>query len=151
MKIRNRSIRAGADGNVIAGIDQEFHSLPYILVGGKEFTPTSLKAFIQRRIDAEEKVRAARAAWIAASADYERVHAEVSVVVADTKQAAMCAFGRDSPRLSSFGFTPPKKPAMTDEQKLTAVEKRRATRIARGTKGPKAKLAIKGGYPPETQ
>lgn len=33
---------------------------------------------------------------------------------------------------------------MTDEQKLAAVEKRRATRIARGTKGPKAKLAIKG-------
>lgn len=98
MKIRNRRIRAGADGNVIAGIDEEFHSLPYILVGGKELTPASLKAFIQRRIDAEEKVRQARGAWIAASAEYEQVHAEVSVVVADVKQAAMCAFGRNSPR-----------------------------------------------------
>ncbi|HEY1694099.1 MAG TPA: hypothetical protein VGG39_18150 [Polyangiaceae bacterium] len=144
MKIRNRKIRTGADKKVIEGVETEFGSLPYILVGGRPFTPTSLAEFIQRRIDAEEKVRVARAAWIAASADYEEVHAAVSVVVADTKNAAMGAFGRNSPKLASFGFEPPKKPTLTEAQKLAAVEKRRATRIARQTRGPKQRLAIKG-------
>ena len=148
MKTRNRVIRTGEDKHVIDGIDQEFRSLPTILVGGKEFTRESLKAFIQKRIDAEEKVRTARAAWIAASAEYDAVHAEVSLVVADVKQTAMCAFGRNSPRLASFGFTPPRKPTMTEAQKQAAVQKRLATRAARGTKGPKAKLAIKGTVEP---
>ncbi len=144
MKIRNRTVRTGADARVIEGIDTEFHSLPYILAGGRQFTPTELKAFIQRRIDAEERVRQARAVWIAASAEYEAIHAEVSGVVTDVKQAAMAAFGKNSPKLASFGFEPPKKPTMTEEQKAAAVAKRRATRAARGTVGPKARLAIKG-------
>jgi hypothetical protein len=147
MKIRNRLLRVGADARVIEGIDEEFQSLPYILAGATQFTPSSLKAFIQRRIDAAEKVRVARAAWIAASKEYEDIHAEVSAVVADVKQAAMCAFGKNSPKLASFGFEPPKKPTLTEEKKLVAVQKRRATRIARGTMGRKAKLAIKGTVP----
>jgi hypothetical protein len=53
-------------------------------------------------------------------------------------------FGADSPVLADFKMAPRKKAVLTPEQKAAAVEKRMATRRARGTMGPKAKLKITG-------
>jgi hypothetical protein len=66
------------------------------------------------------------------------------VVVHGLKQYVMNAFGKTSPQLADFGFAPPKVATLTAEQKQAAVLKREATRKARGTVGPKAKLAVTG-------
>jgi hypothetical protein len=49
-----------------------------------------------------------------------------------------------------FGFPPPRKTVRTPEEKARAVAQALATREARHTKGPKARLAIKGTVPDAT-
>jgi hypothetical protein len=54
-------------------------------------------------------------------------------------------FGADTKALGDFGLAPRKTRApLTAEQKAVAAAKGKATREARGTKGPKAKKAVKG-------
>ncbi|HEY8038591.1 MAG TPA: hypothetical protein VIF15_02305, partial [Polyangiaceae bacterium] len=54
-------------------------------------------------------------------------------------------FGTQADVLADFGMTPRKAATpLTVEQKAAAAAKRKATRAARGTKGPKAKLGIHG-------
>jgi hypothetical protein len=54
-------------------------------------------------------------------------------------------FGTQADVLADFGLAPPKaRVPMTAEQKAVAAAKRKATREARGTKGPVAKKAVKG-------
>ena len=108
------------------------------------FTPTTLEDYFQARIDAASAIVTARAAWLKAIADYEALYDDANVVRQDLKQLVRGAFGRDSPQLADFGFAPRKSVTWTEAKKAAAVAKRAATRAARGTRGPKARLAIKG-------
>ena len=54
-------------------------------------------------------------------------------------------FGTQADVLADFGLAPEKaRTPLTVEQKAAAAAKREATRVARGTKGAKAKKGIKG-------
>lgn len=147
MKLRARPPRAAADQAVIEGIRNEMQSYSVIRVARQDFTPESLAAFIQRRTDAAAAIVAAKAAWADAIREYDRIHGEVQVAVHDLKTVVVCAHGKNSPKLASFGWTLPKVTELTNEQKLAAVAKRAATRAARRTMGPKARLKVKGTVP----
>jgi hypothetical protein len=147
MRLRNRTVQQGADQNVIEGIRKDLQGLPALYLGRRQFTPTSLEDFIQARIDAASAILAAKAAWEKAVADYEAAAIDTDLVVRDLQGFVVGAFGDDSPVLADFGFTPRKLPLWTEEKKAAAVKKRAATRVARGTRGPKAKLAITGAPP----
>lgn len=140
----NRTTQQGKDQQLIAGIQKDLTSTKSIPLGATTYTPTTLAAFIQSRIDAVNEVITAKAAWQNAAKAYKALDAQANVVVHDLKQYVIGAFGTASPKLADFGFTPRKKAVLTPEQKVTAAAKRAATRVARGTKGPKAKLAIHG-------
>jgi hypothetical protein len=151
MKIRARPPRSAADQAVIDGIGKEMQSYSVIRVAKRDFTPDSLAAFIQRRIHAAAAITAAKAAWADAIREYDRIHGEVQVAVHDLKTVVVCAHGKTSPTLASFGWTLPKVTELTNEQKVAAVAKRAATRAARGTMGPKARLKVKGTVPAPEQ
>jgi len=121
--------------------------VPSLLLGAKAYTPTSLVAFVQSRIDAANAVVTAKANWQAAVKAYQALNTQGDVVVHDLKQYVIAAFGATSSKLADFGFTPKKVTVLTPAQKAAAAAKRAATRKARGTVGPKAKLAIKGTVP----
>ena len=121
--------------------------MPSLLLGAQTYTPTSLVAFVQSRINAANAVITAKANWLDAVKTYEALNKQGDVVVHDLKQYVIAAFGATSSKLADFGFTPKKVTVLTPEQKAAAAAKRKATRAARGTKGPKAKLAIKGTVP----
>jgi hypothetical protein len=121
--------------------------MPNLLLGASAYTPASLTALVQSRIDAANAVATAKAAWQHAAATYTAVNTQVSVVVHDLKQFVIGAFGTTSPKLADFGFVPRTVTPLTVEQKAAAAAKRAATRKARGTTGPKAKLAITGTVP----
>ena len=121
--------------------------MPSILLGAQAFTPTSLVAFLQSRIDAANAVLVAKANWQNASKTYTALNKQGTVVVHDLKQYVIAAFGATSSKLADFGFTPKKVTVLTPEQKAAAAAKRAATRKARNTLGPKAKLAITGTVP----
>jgi hypothetical protein len=147
MTTKNRTSTQGKDQQLISGIQKNLEQMSSLFLGGTTYTPASLVAFIQSRIDAANQSATAKAAWQHAGASYIALNKQADVVVHDLKQLVIGAFGGTSPKLADFGFAPKKVTVLTPEEKAAAAAKRAATRAARGTKGPKAKLAIKGTVP----
>jgi hypothetical protein len=143
----NRTVTSGKDQLILAGISKDLSTTKSIPLGGTTYTPTTLSTFIQSRIDAANEVVTAKAAWQNAAKAYLAINTQANVVVHDLKQFVIGLFGAEASQLSDFGFTPRKKTVLTPDQKVAAAAKRAATRKARGTVGPKAKLAIKGTVP----
>ena len=147
MNPRNRTTTLGLDQQVLEGIQRDLQTMPTLYLGGETFTPATLEARIQARVDAANAILAAKAAWLATVTTYEALDKQTSLLVHDLKQLVLAAFGQDSPKVADFGFTAPKRTPLTEAQKEAAVAKRKATRLARKTLGPKAKLAITGATP----
>jgi hypothetical protein len=147
MATKNRTSTQGRDQQVIAGIQKDLSTMSNLPLGSETFTPASLVAFVQSRIDAANEVTVAKANWQNASKTYEALDTKATIVVHDLKQLVIGAFGATSSKLADFGFTPRKVTVLTPEEKAAAAAKRAATRKARNTMGPKAKLAVKGTVP----
>jgi len=137
----------GKDQQVLNGIETELQAITTLYLGGETFTPLTLAAFVQNRIDRANAIDTARAAWEAALSAYDAVNKKTDLVVGDLRHAVMAAFGRQSPVLASFGFLPIQVPVLTAEQRALAVKRSKATRKARGTMGKKQKAQIKGAVP----
>ena len=105
-------------------------------------TPATLTTFYRSRLAAAERVEIARAAWLEGIAGYDALYARGTVLLRDLRGFLYGALGRTAPELADFGLSPPRAATQTPEQKAAAVAKRLATRRARGTMGPKARLAI---------
>jgi hypothetical protein len=145
----NRTTKQAHDGQVIVGITKHMQNVPTPIALGGESFPTSdaLAARLQQRIDLANQIVAARAQWLALGKAYQELDVTTNLVEHGIKQYVMNMFGQTSAVLADFGFTPPKRPIQTIEQKNAAIAKRAATRKARNTLGKKAKLAIKGVVP----
>jgi hypothetical protein len=148
VKGRNRTEQRGLDQQAIEGVRTNLEGMSELHLGGRKFTPASLEAFLQARIDAANGILAARAAWLDATRRYEALDRDTSVVVRDLKRLAIGAFGEQSPRLADFGFRATQSSPWPPEKVQAAVAKRAATRAARNTMGRKARLAIKGTVEP---
>jgi hypothetical protein len=140
----SRNTTIGKDQQVIVGIREELQSMPALYLGSETFTPETLAAFVQRRIDLANAVLTARAAWLHAVDTYEAANVQTNIVMADLRNTVIGAFGRDSAKLATFGFVAPKRPTLTPEQRATAAKKALATRKARKTMGRRQKALVKG-------
>jgi hypothetical protein len=144
MTTTNRSSTQGKDQQVIVGIKQDLQSMSSIPLGATTYTPTSLVALVQSRIDAGNAVVTAKANWQGAVKTYDAINTQVTLIERELRNLVIATFGPTSPKLADFGFAPPKKAELTADEKAAAVAKRAATRKARGTMGKKQKLEIKG-------
>ncbi len=144
VRIRNRSSKQGRDQEVIQGVQKDLQTMSNLPLGGTTYTPGSLVAFIQSRIDAGTAVETPKAEWLKAVHAYWAIDEQADLVVHDLKQLVIGAFGKASPKLADFGFAAPKAAALTPEQQAEAIEKRAATRKARKTVGPKSKRKVTG-------
>lgn len=143
-KPTNRTAINGEDQQVIAGIKQDLQSLSSFPLGGTTFTPTSLVAFIQSRIDAANAVAVAKANWLNAVKTYDAINAQATVVVRELKAMVIATYGSGSQKLADFGFNAVVRTPLTPAQKVERAAKAAATRKARGTMGAKQKKAITG-------
>jgi hypothetical protein len=143
-KRANRATTQAHDGQVIAGVKKDLQNVPQLLLNGEAYTPASLVALLQSRIDAGNGVAVDKAKYVASIKAYRAISAKCTSVVGALRQYVMNAYGKDGTQLADFGFTAPRKATLTPEQKAAAVAKRAATRAARGTKGPRAKLSVTG-------
>ncbi len=152
MRIRNRIARQGADQQILYGVRTHLQTIPALYLGGKVFSPATLEARVQQRVDKSVAIVNARAALDQAIRDYEADDKASDVIVRDLQHTVTAIFGDGSSQVADFGFTSPRLPVWTPEMTTAAVAKRKATREARHTVGPKAKLAVKGAIespPPE--
>ena len=108
------------------------------------YTMAALTQLVQSRIDAANAVANAKANWQEAAATYDALNTKVTEVVRALRQYVINVFGPESPQLADFGFAPPKKTALTPEQKVVKAAKAKATREARGTTSKKQKQAVTG-------
>jgi hypothetical protein len=141
-RIRNRTVNVGRDQQLIDGIRKDLLGFTELHLAGETFTPATLEARFQARIEAADLILAAKAAWHQAITAYAGLEKQTNVIVHDLENVVVAAFGAESPQLADFGFTPRKVVTLTEAQKALAVTRRAATRKARGTVGPKARLLI---------
>lgn len=129
---------------VISGISAELGDTTTFLFGGTTYAKADLVARFQSRIDAARKTLADRTALHASVAAEQAVETAVATLRARFKTYLQGRYGKDSPELQKFGFTPQKTPQRAAATKAKAVKQSDATRRARGTTGKKAKSVIKG-------
>jgi hypothetical protein len=139
----SRTTIQGKDQQVLEGINKSL-TIPTLLLGSTSYTPATLAAFIQHRIDLANAVGTTKATWLATVREYAKVSKQAAIVLADLRNALIGAYGADTPKLADFGFSPPRSVTLTPEQKAATVAKRNATRKARKTAGKRQKAKIKG-------
>jgi hypothetical protein len=115
-----------------------------IPIGGERFKPADLIAVFQESLDTRAAVTATQGAYkkaLVAKEDAEGKRAEIDDAL---KVWVLAWFGADSVEAHEFGYAARKKAVMTADERAAAVAANLATRVARGTKGPKQRLKIKG-------
>jgi len=129
-----------------AGVTKYFTALPTLLLAGVSTTPAKVNAVFQADIDATTALDAAEAALSQTRAAQKAARTAAIETRSDLKAYILGNYGEQAVQmLQDFGFEPPKpRGAQTVAAKAQAVAQGKATRAARGTKGPKQKAAIKG-------
>ena len=119
-----------------------------VLVDGVTMTGAEVVAVVEQHITAEQQILALKAQLRLLQTNVKPVRVKARAVVLSTKTAAVVAFGSASPSYENLGFAPAKqRKTVTVAEKGVAVEKGHATRVARGTKGPRQKESIHGTVP----
>jgi hypothetical protein len=131
---------------LIAGAQKRFpKGTTTVTVGGATTTVTAAVNEIQTFIDNRDAVVAAQATAKAKIAAEKAALPTLTAFLNAFTATVRFLFGNDAEALADFGLAPHKARApLTAEQKAVAAAKRKATREARGTKGPKAKADIHG-------
>jgi hypothetical protein len=120
-------------------------------IAGVTYTTATLVTIFQRIIAALSGVSTAKAAWRKASQSSHALQSQYGVLVEGMKHVLLVEASNDPTILEAYGLTPPKpKGPRSPKAKVAAADKAAATREARHTMGPKAKLAITGATAPAT-
>jgi hypothetical protein len=147
----NKNGKAAAVTQLIAGAKKHFpNGSQEITFQGASTTidavTTQLQAFVSNRAAVVAAQATAKTNLAAEKTQMPALDAIVSAFTAFVK----VAFRSKVDALADFGIKPPKaRTPMTAEQKAVAAAKRKATRAARGTTGPKAKKAVHGNITAE--
>jgi hypothetical protein len=140
----NRTSNTARAAQIIAGIQKHLMSVASMTFNSVAYTPASLIALFQSEVDSAGNVGSKKGQWHDAITADQNLRKLISIVLVGLRELVRQMF-TDAQVLADFGFTPrkPRKP-LTPAEKVVAAAKRAATRKARNTMGPKAKLDIKG-------
>lgn len=129
---------------LVAGLQKHFPSGNFT-IGNVAYATTALVQVLEGLADALQALATARANAKDALANVQAQAATVDPVIAGLDKQLESMFTGATQTLADFGIEPPKARQPLSVDALAARKaKAAATRIARGTKGPKAKQAIKG-------
>jgi hypothetical protein len=109
------------------------------------YTPAQITSALQTLVSLYAAVDTAKSVWKAKLAAVAAQAPALLSLMAALKSYVELTYSESPDVLADFGL-PPKTVTtpLTTEQQAAAVAKRKATREARGTKGSKAKLEVKG-------
>jgi len=126
---------------LIDGITNELPDLRSLIINKESVTKKQLLSMFQTRLAAAQNTKVARLAYHAAVAAEAQVAKQVAPERAGVKLYLVMRYGKTSPELQTFGFTPAKVPQRTAASKAKGAAKAKATRKAVGTMGKKQKKA----------
>ena|ERR1700722_15822612 len=138
--------RISNDTKLLAGVQTNQASFPpSVVLLGKSYTQADLVNLLQTRLKTANLALTAHAALSAAVQADRSQMAATDPVVSAFRQWLQVTNGNAPSVLSGYGLAPKKTPGQRDPETLVvAAVKARATRVARGTKGKKAKSKILG-------
>ena len=148
MSTRSRTNLHARDAHAILGILKRLGPSDTYVLGAVAYTPTELAALFQSRIDSGRKVEAKRAEWLAAVEADRALGKKVDAAYLGLREIVRQRFDNAPDALADFGMTPRKVGKLDPLGHVVAAEKRRATRKARNTMGPKQRLAVHGSVTP---
>jgi hypothetical protein len=128
----------------IAGVTEHFGSVTQITLLGRSFTPAEISSVFQSLVDLDAAVDAARVTTAAKVAAEAAQLPSVSALVSAMRTYVRATYGTSPDVLADFGLTPKARVQVSPETQVVANAKRKATRAARHTMGPKQKKGIKG-------
>jgi hypothetical protein len=120
-----------------------------VVIGGASYTQAQIVALVTTLLAPFLAARAAKVAFTAAVQARQQNNQTVQTFVANFKAAIIALFGRGSPVLAQFGFTPYKPRTTTAGQTVVKTARAKATRAKLGTKGPQQKAQILAPQPPD--
>ena len=113
-------------------------------LGGKTYKRQELIDLFQSLLDAETVTRSTYAAYLHAARKERALRERIASLQSFYKQHLESQYGKASDRMTLAGFRSKLPQQPSADTKAKAVEKRRATRTARKTIGPKQRKRIKG-------
>ncbi len=129
---------------LIAGLQANYQPDDvFVLVTGNK-TTSELVAGFQQFVQAAESTKASYQAYRADVQAERQIEAQVDPDRAAVRSVLEARYGKSGTQLLQYGFAPQKIPQRTALSKAAAAVKVAATRDARGTKGSKEKLKVKG-------
>jgi hypothetical protein len=140
---------------LIGTISSDLTDTPSFVINGATYTRDQLLQLLTSRVTAAKNTLAQRTLMHEAVAAEQSVAAQVDPVRAGFKTYLLSRFGKNSPRLQKYGYTPVKPTQKAVSTKARATTLNEETRKLRGTTGKKAKSLIKAtptttGSPPPT-
>ena len=143
-KKKGKEVTADLAGTLTVGIQKHLANGQLTFAGGT-FTAAEILSKLALLIALRAAVNAAHAAVTAKVAAETAQAPALRAFMGALVECLRVQFGTQADVLADFGIAPEKaRTPLTVEAKAAAAAKREATREARGTKGPKAKLGIKG-------
>jgi hypothetical protein len=129
----------------VAGIQQHLAGVSSVTLRGVAYTPAALIQVLESLVTALHDVAVAEGAYKAKLLSERTLAPGVRVVIRAFDAYLRVVYGNQPDVLKDFGLAPPKSATpLTAEEKALAVARRKATRAARHTMGPKQKKLVKG-------
>jgi hypothetical protein len=147
----NKATRQNRLRKFVAGMDKHMASATTVTLGGAVYPLADLKKLIQLDIDASDASVQAKANHSTVVQLERNSHAKVNPLLRLLKFHVITEFGDTQDKsgtLADFGLQPQKSRKKTVATKAVAIDKTKATRVARHTTGPKQKAKVKGATPP---
>lgn len=145
MKNVSKLVRTHIDRLLLEGSAAHLPKAVTFVLDGKLVGPATLAPVLKKRIEAADKVAQAKGAWLSAVMEERAILEETDALVALYRQALLLMFHSDDVVLAGLGLSRRKPPRrLTAEERVLKAERARATREARGTKGPRQREKIRG-------
>jgi hypothetical protein len=119
-----------------------------VVVGGVSYTQAQLVAFITTLLAPILAATAAKQSFATAVQARKQNQPTVKTFLVEFRAAIVALFGRGSPVLAQFGFTPHKAKTTTGGKNVVKAARAKATRAKLGTKGSQQKAQILAPQPP---
>jgi hypothetical protein len=120
-----------------------------VVIGGVSYTQAQLVAYITTLLAPILAAQTAKQSLATAVLARKQNQLAVQTFLAEFRAALITLFGRGSPVLAQFGFTPHKAKTATAGKTVVKAAKSLASRAKLGTKGPKQKAQILAQPPPD--
>ncbi|HEY1696862.1 MAG TPA: hypothetical protein VGG39_32105 [Polyangiaceae bacterium] len=145
---KKRATQMASDQALIDGLTKHEAAIGTIVVGTKPYTVAQAIAILQTCLTASKQVVINHSTLEASLVAEDNARTQNKPFVDGLTQTLQVMFAGQVDQLADFSLKGKKAPVVTPATRVAAAQKAKATREARGTKGPKARLQVQAAAAP---